>query len=110
VEESTNNDTLFPTSQNTPFPKNFQTTIKQIFTRMFRIFAIIYTQHYTHIENLGACAHLNTSCKHFLYFVWEFGLVADRELEALPETLLTEIKAKYNEGSVRGPGSSSGAP
>lgn len=98
VEEISNNDSIFPSSQDTPFPKSFQATIKQIFTRMFRIFAIIYTQHYKSIEELGACAHLNTSCKHFLYFVWEFGLVADKELDALPTVLLGEIKAKYNEG------------
>ena len=100
VEEITNNDAIFPASQDTPFPKTFQTSIKQIFTRMFRIFSIIYTNHYKCMEDLGACAHLNTSCKHFLFFVWEFSLVADRELEALPATLLNEIRGKYNESTL----------
>lgn len=109
VEEVTNNDAVFPTSPDTPFPKNFMATIKQIFTRMFRIFAIIYTQHYNRIEELGACAHLNTSCKHFLFFVWEFKLLADVELDALPSTLTNEIRAKYNETIPKpSTGSSSG--
>ena len=53
AEEITNTDSIFPTSSTTPFPKNFLATIKQIFTRMFRIVAIIYTQHYKRIEELG---------------------------------------------------------
>lgn len=36
-----------------PFPKDFLATIKQIFTRMFRIIAIIYAHHYNKLEELG---------------------------------------------------------
>jgi len=35
------------------------------------------------MESFGAAPHLNTSFKHFIFFVLEFDLLEDRELEAL---------------------------
>jgi MOB kinase activator 1 len=61
---------------------------------MFRIYAIIYTNFFNQIESVGAVAHLNTSFKHFMLFVWEFKLVKDQEFDALA-TLVEELKAKY---------------
>lgn len=78
----------------TPFPKNFVTIIKQIFTRFFRVFAIIYTHHYSKLEQVGGVSHLNTSFKHFMYFVWEFDLVANSELDALKD-IVQEIRNRY---------------
>jgi hypothetical protein len=37
---------------------------------------------------------LNTSFKHFVFFVWEFDLVAPAELEALSE-IVQELQNKY---------------
>lgn len=73
-----------------------------IFTRIFRIFSIIYAHHFAKLEAEGAASHLNTSFKHFLYFVWEFDLIQDNELEALDD-IVQEIKNRYrNErGSIR---------
>lgn len=107
VEEATNDDALFPSSPDVPFPKNFFANVKQIFTRMFRVVAIIYTQHYQRIEEVGACAALNTSCKHFLYFVWEFDLVNEREMAALPASLVEECRTKYRNEGASAAGSSS---
>ena len=53
VEEMTNTDSIFPSSPSTPFPKSFLANVKQMFTRMYRIIAIIYTQHYSRIEQQG---------------------------------------------------------
>lgn len=39
-------------------------------------------------------AHLNTSFKHFLYFIWEFDLVQAGELDALRD-IVTEIQGRY---------------
>lgn len=61
---------------------------------MFRIFAIVYTHHFSKLEQIGAVSHLNTSFKHFIFFVWEYDLVAANELEALHE-IVEELRARY---------------
>lgn len=78
-----------------PFPKNFLQQVKVIFTRIFRVYAIVYTHHFSKLERMGAAAHLNTSFKHFLYFVWEFDLVQPTELDALRD-IIQEIQSRYN--------------
>lgn len=65
-----------------------------IFTRIFRVFAIIYTNHYSKIDAQGAASHLNTSFKHFLFFLWEYDLVKEAELDALHD-IVEEIKSRY---------------
>jgi len=70
-----------------PFPKNFLTIAKTILKRLFRVYAHIYHQHFKDVVNLGEEAHLNTSFKHFIYFVQEFGLIDKRELAPLQELI-----------------------
>ncbi len=70
-------------------------SIKVIYTRIFRIFAIVYSHHFSKLERIGAVSHLNTSFKHFLYFIWEYDIVANAELEALND-IVQEIKSRYN--------------
>ena len=94
IEEQINDDNVFPSSTSTPFPRTYAQTVKSVFTRLFRIFAIVYTQHFVKMEQLGAVAHLNTSFKHFIFFVLEFNLVDDRELEAL-DTLVNELRNQF---------------
>jgi MOB kinase activator 1 len=62
------------------FPKNFETEVRTILKRMFRVYAHIYHSHLPHIKSVGSEAHLNTCFKHFVYFVGEFGLVDAREM------------------------------
>lgn len=100
VEQEINNPALFPTSAMIAFPKTFLQSVKQIFTRIFRIYAIIYSHHFSKLETMGAVAHLNTSFKHFLYFVWEFDLVSSGELDALRD-IVQEIKNRYDSQLVR---------
>ena len=94
VEDQINDETVFPTSAATPYPPSFPASIKQIFTRLFRIFAIVYSNHVAALDALDATAHLNTSFKHFLYFVWQFDLVEEKELDALKD-LVAEVRTKY---------------
>ena len=70
-----------------PFPKNFLSIAKTILKRLFRVYAHIYHQHFLHIVGLGEEAHLNTSFKHFMFFVQEFSLVDKRELAPLQELI-----------------------
>lgn len=86
-----------------PFPRTFLTSVKVIYTRLFRIFAIVYSHHFTKLEQLGAVSHLNTSFKHFMFFVWEFDLIVPTELQALEE-IVEELKSRYEMGSESGGG------
>ena len=55
--------------------------------RLFRVYAHIYHQHFGQVVELGEEAHLNTSFKHFIFFVQEFKLIEKRELAPLQELI-----------------------
>jgi MOB kinase activator 1 len=93
VQGKLDNEDIFPSHTDVPFPKTFQTVIKTIFKRLFRIYAHIYYSHFHSIVSLGEEAHLNTCFKHFYYFITEFGLVDKAEMEPLAE-LITNLTAK----------------
>ena len=57
-----------------PFPKSFGQTVRQIFKRLYRVYAHIYCHHYPVIVHLGLEPHLNTSFKHYVLFIDEHGL------------------------------------
>ena len=76
VEDQINNEDIFPVQESQSFPADFEKYVKDIFKRLFRVFAIIYHRHFQTIEQLDAAAHLNTCFKHFCFFVLEFALGA----------------------------------
>ena len=80
IQSQLDNETIFPTRIGVPFQKNFIAYIKTIFKRLFRVYAHIYILHYEKIVELEVDAHLNTSFKHFMFFVTEFKLVPQNEL------------------------------
>mmetsp|Transcript_14129 Transcript_14129/g.19320 ORF Transcript_14129/g.19320 Transcript_14129/m.19320 type:complete len:162 (+) Transcript_14129:262-747(+) len=94
VDKEINNTSLFPTSSAAPFPRHFLQSVKVLFTRMFRIYAIVYWHHFSTLEEVGASSHLNTSFKHFMFFIWEFDLVLPAEVEALRD-IVEELRARY---------------
>jgi MOB kinase activator 1 len=96
VEGQMNNEAIFPTSANSPFPKKFKKYVEIIFKRLFRIFAILYSTHHDAISTNNADAHLNTCFRHFMYFVFVFHLVDAREFKALPG-LTVRIRKEYKE-------------
>lgn len=80
-----------------PFPKKFRDTVKNIFKRLFRIYAHIYYSHAQEIVELGVEAHLNTAFKHFYLFIREFDLVEPKEmapLQHLIDNILGQLKEK----------------
>ena len=83
MELQLNDEKLFPTSTDTPFPKNFKSVVKNIFKRMFRVYAHLYFSHFDKIVALSAESHLNTCFKHFIYFVLAFDLIDKKELAPL---------------------------
>lgn len=93
VQDQLDDETLFPSKIGVPFPKNFLSNAKTILKRLFRVYAHIYHQHFSEVVHLGEEAHLNTSFKHFIYFVQEFNLIDRRELAPLAE-LIDKLTAR----------------
>jgi MOB kinase activator 1 len=64
IEEQVNDDKIFPSDPSVPFPKTFDKIVKDIFKRLFRIYAHLYHTHLKEINAQGEEAHLNTCFKH----------------------------------------------
>lgn len=84
VEGNLQNEAIFPAIDSVPFPPKFMQYVCVIFKRLFRVFAIMYTNHVDDLKELNAVAHLHTCFKHFVFFSSEFDLVPKEEMEALP--------------------------
>nr|KAG5710374.1 hypothetical protein BaRGS_022192 [Batillaria attramentaria] len=104
VQDQLDDETLFPskivttyialiTVAGVPFPKNFLSIAKTILKRLFRVYAHIYHQHFKEVVQLSEEAHLNTSFKHFIFFVQEFNLIDRKELAPLQE-LIDKLTSK----------------
>ena len=87
VNEQIGNSALFPVDENDKFPKNFLSQVKVIYKRLFRLYAHIYYSHFEKIRSIGANAHLNTCFKHFVFFIQEFNLVDEAEMQPLAKLI-----------------------
>ncbi|RLN58805.1 hypothetical protein BBJ28_00004415 [Nothophytophthora sp. Chile5] len=87
VEELLSDETLFPTREGVPYCRGFVSVVKNIFRRLFRVYAHVYYSHFDKIVSIGAEAHLNSCFKHFMAFVTEFDLVDKREQEPLNDLI-----------------------
>jgi len=98
IQDQLDDETVFPSTVGTPFTKKFMPIAKTILKRLFRVYAHIYHQHFTKVVELHEEAHLNTSLKHFVYFVHEFNLIDRREfapLQELIDRLLAKDRTRY---------------
>lgn len=64
-------------SSGVPFPKTFPALLKNMFKRLYRVYAHIYCHHYPVVIELGLEPHLNTSFKHYVLFIDEHGLASN---------------------------------
>ncbi|GKT23878.1 MOB kinase activator 1A [Aduncisulcus paluster] len=87
VEKQISDTTIFPHKWGAPFPSNFREIVRNIFKRMFRVYAHIYFAHFQVIVEQGEQAHLNTCFKHFIFFADEFQLIQERELAPMKELI-----------------------
>lgn len=87
IQDQLDDEAIFPSKIGVPFPKNFLSIARAILKRLFRVYAHVYHQHFEHILQLQEEAHLNTSLKHFIYFVQEFNLVEKKELVPLDDVI-----------------------
>ena len=93
VQKEMDDEELFPSKFGVPFPPNFMSRCKVILKRLFRVYAHIYHSHFDDVQRLGEDAHLNTSFKHFIFFIFEFDMVAEKELAPMMD-LIDKIRAK----------------
>ncbi|KAI9729363.1 MAG: MOB kinase activator 1B [Cirrosporium novae-zelandiae] len=79
VQGSIDNEQVFPSRIGVPFPKGFQSTVRQMLKRMYRVYAHVYCHHYPVIIHLGLEPHLNTSFKHYVLFIDEHNLAGGKD-------------------------------
>lgn len=87
IEATINNEDIFPTTPDVPFPKIFSATAKKILTRLFRVFVHVYIHHFDKVQAIGAEAHVNQCFKHYYYFITEYNMIDRKELEPLKQMI-----------------------
>jgi len=88
VQNQLDDQNIFPSKIGVPFPRNFVSICKTILKRLFRVYAHIYHSHFDKVVSLEEERHLNTSFKHFVFFVQEFNLIDNKELAPLRELIV----------------------
>eukprot|EP00727_Mastigamoeba_balamuthi_P009984 m51a1_g5608 putative mps1 binder-like protein (213) ;mRNA; f:709063-710165 len=94
IQRILDDDTVFPSRTDQQFPKNFVQVVKNVFKKLFRVYAHMYYSHFEKIVSLGEEAHLNTCFKHFYCFIAEFDLVDRKELAPLRDLIWTLVGDK----------------
>ena len=79
LDQMTRAEQLLTCIAGVPFPKSFPALVRQIFKRMYRVYAHIYCHHYPVVRELGLEPHLNTSFKQYVLFIDEHGLASGRD-------------------------------
>ena len=116
VQNLLDDERIFPTEIGTPFPPDFLDYIRNIFKRLFRVYAHIYYCHFERMGQLGAEPHLNTCFKHYMYFVYEFNLIPRKEELAPLQELIDKLLERDQPGggaagaAASSSGGASGAP
>ena len=65
VDAAISDTSIFPVEEGARFPRNFLSEVRNIYKRLFRLYAHLYCHHAEKIKSIGANAHLNTCFKHF---------------------------------------------
>jgi len=91
VQNQLDDERLFPTAIGVAFPADFKDCVRNIFRRLFRVYAHIYYNHFERMSALGAEPHLNTCFKHYMYFVYEFNLIPKMEELAPLQELIDKL-------------------
>lgn len=84
-------------AQFNPTFAGFLGVVRNIYKRLFRLYAHLYTTHSDKVRSIGANAHLNTCFKHFMYFSEEHRLLS-RDDQAPLRVLIDKM---YSRDAVR---------
>ncbi|GBG27788.1 Leucine-rich repeat-containing protein 1 [Hondaea fermentalgiana] len=100
MEDTIDNEEIFPVSVEQDFPDEFvDVYARKMFKLMFRIFAILFHQHFETIEVLGGAAHMNTCFKHFVFFMLEHDLVPDEQEILAARSVFERYRKQYEESA-----------
>lgn len=88
VQELIDDENIFPSQAGKAFPSNFKGILKNIFKRLFRIYAHVYYQHFQFIQASNLLPSLNNYFKRFSRFVNEFQLMEKNDLAPLTDLIL----------------------
>lgn len=80
-------ESLFPRDENQDFPRKFDSIVKSNFRRMARIYGHLFYSHYDLFKSNQIDVLLNSSFKHFMFFVLEFSLISKRDLQPYEELI-----------------------
>lgn len=85
IENIISDSSIFPETDEDPYPDNFRKIAHEIVKRLFRMYAHVYYGHFDVVSATGehAQAHLNSSFQHFIYFAIQNKLIDDEELTPL---------------------------
>eukprot|EP00039_Didymoeca_costata_P024238 m.9720 g.9720 ORF g.9720 m.9720 type:complete len:243 (-) comp4120_c0_seq2:1115-1843(-) len=109
IQSQLDDQEVFPSKIGVPFPKNFMSVAKQIQKRLFRVYAHIYHNHFDRVLKLEEEAHLNTSFKHFTFFIHEFNMIDKRELAPMQDLIDRNLKSVGIDTTKERPGSGRGS-
>lgn len=85
VSEQFHDEKIFPSQTSDPYPNNFETIVKNIIKRLFRIFSHIYYHHSEDLERIDRMVQFNYSLIHFIFFSKLFNLIPPKELAPLQD-------------------------
>merc|ERR1712110_351813 len=101
VQETLDDETLFPTRDGEPFPPNAREILSTIFKRLLRVYAHMYSCHFECLQAIGAEAHLNTCFRHFVVFVNEYALIGRQELAPVQDVIARLMCSRSAPGDGR---------
>lgn len=87
IENQLDDESIFPSSQNKPFPENIKSVVKTIMKRLFRVYAHFYHHHINHFKQLTVGKELDTSFMHFIRFNKKYDLIQAQQLEPLQDLI-----------------------
>lgn len=100
VQNTIEDETVFPIEKDKPYPPDFIPIMKNVFKRLFRIYAHIYCSHAEQMKSMGLQDQLDSAFKHFYRFIRAFNLVDPKEmicLQPITDKIIQELKRQDQE-------------
>eukprot|EP00924_Labyrinthula_sp_SR-Ha-C_P011452 maker-scaffold_46-snap-gene-1.103-mRNA-1 protein AED:0.00 eAED:0.00 QI:117/1/1/1/1/1/2/101/297 len=97
LETQIEDNNIFPVDENIPFSKSFYKISRKIFSRILRIYLIIFSNDCLYKGK--EIKHLVFSLRHFLYFGWYWDLLKQQEVDLIGR-ISRPIKKLYNKDKL----------
>lgn len=94
VNSQIENEDIFPTEEDIPFPPDFKNYLSKMYKRMFRIFAVMYSNPALS-KRKDVDNSLDPCFKHFLYFAWKWDLLEAKEIKCI-DNITGPLRQKFD--------------